>query len=160
MGICPCHQNFPVKYPCTETIQQNIPILNSIFRKSSYVKSNLYNNNNNNNNNTQKLEFFSHYSIFIKSSFSLKLDFLKIEFKKKKGILLNSFRTLAFCYIFWTKWANAHFDPGQCLVKIDSHYHFLCIILKFCCEIKDLVGYKSIFYLESKGFILFIYTIY
>ena len=43
---------------------------NTIFRKSSYVKSNFKKKNNNNNNNTRKFEFFL-----------LKLDFLKISFK-------------------------------------------------------------------------------
>ena len=42
---------------------------NTIFRKSSYVKSNLKKKKNNNNN-TRKFEFFL-----------LKLDFLKISFK-------------------------------------------------------------------------------
>ena len=40
--------------------------------------------------------------------FILKLNFLKIEFQNK-GILLNSFRIWAFCYIFWTKEANIHY---------------------------------------------------
>ena len=42
---------------------------NTIFRKSSYMKTNLKKKNNNNN--TRKFEFF----------FLLKLDFLKISFK-------------------------------------------------------------------------------
>ena len=37
----PFCQNFLAKCPCFKTIQQNVPILNLIFRKSSYVKSNL-----------------------------------------------------------------------------------------------------------------------
>jgi len=32
----------------------------------------------------------------------LKLDFLKIEFQNK-GILLDSFKTRVFCYLFWAK---------------------------------------------------------
>jgi len=36
------------------------------------------------------------------------LDFLKIEFQNR-GILLDSFITEAFYYIFWMKGANAHF---------------------------------------------------
>ena len=51
---------------------------------------------------------FPNNSIFIKSSFTLKLDFLKIEFQSK-GILLDSFRIEAFCYIFWAEGENAHF---------------------------------------------------
>ena len=43
--------------------------------------------------------------IFIKSSFTLKLEFLKIEFQNR-GILLDSFRTEAFYYIFYTKGAK------------------------------------------------------
>ena len=29
------------------------------------------------------------------------------------GILLNSFKTGVFCYIFWAKEANAHFGPNS-----------------------------------------------
>ena len=36
------------------------------------------------------------------------LNFHQIKFKKS-GILLDSFRTEVFCYIFWVKGANAHF---------------------------------------------------
>ena len=36
------------------------------------------------------------------------LDFHQIEFQNR-SILLDNFRTEAFCYIFWTKGANAHF---------------------------------------------------
>ena len=36
------------------------------------------------------------------------LDFLKIEFQNR-GILLDSFITGAFYYIFWAKGANVHF---------------------------------------------------
>ena len=37
-------------------------------------------------------------------------DFLKIKFQNK-GILLDSLKIGAFCYIFWAKGANAHFGP-------------------------------------------------
>ena len=47
---------------------------------------------------------------FHQIEFSLKLDFLKIEFQNK-DILLDSFRIWAFCNIFWVKWANARFGP-------------------------------------------------
>ena len=53
---------------------------------------------------------FSRNSIFPKSSFSLKLDFLKIEFKNK-GISLNSFRQGAFYYKVSTKGVFCHFGP-------------------------------------------------
>ena len=45
---------------------------------------------------------FPNNSIFIKSSFTLKLDFLKIKFKNR-SILLDSFIIEIFCYIFWKK---------------------------------------------------------
>ena len=67
---------------------------NSIFRKSSYVKSNLKKKKN------MELEFHV--------KFLTLLNFHQIKFKKS-GILLDSFRTEVFCYIFWVKGANAHF---------------------------------------------------
>jgi len=36
--------------------------------------------------------------------------------------LLDSFKTVTFCYIFWAKWANAHFGP---LIR---KYHILTVI--------------------------------
>ena len=62
---------------------------NSNFRKSSYRQKNFLKKN------YMELEFhvtFASNSIFIKSSFSWKLDFLKIEFQNM-DILLDSFRT-------------------------------------------------------------------
>ena len=56
-------------------------------------------------------EHFANNSIFIKLSFSLKLNFFKIKFQNR-GILLNSFGTGAFCYLFWAKGTNAHFGPN------------------------------------------------
>ena len=62
----------------------------------------------------KKMELEFHVKFFILLDFRqiefflLKLDFLKIEFQNK-GILLDRFRIWAFCYIFWTKKANAHF---------------------------------------------------
>jgi len=41
--------------------------------------------------------------------------------KKKKlwnSILLDSFRTWAFCNIFWAKWTNAHFDLDTNVVVV------------------------------------------
>ena len=46
---------------------------------------------------------------FHQIEFSLKLDFLKIEFQNR-DILLDNFRTGTFCYIFWAKGANGHFS--------------------------------------------------
>ena len=65
---------------------------------------------------------FSHYLIFIKLSFLLKLNFLKIKFQNM-DILLDNFRIRAFCYIFWTKWANAHFglfNIYNCHIKVST----------------------------------------
>ena len=47
------------------------------------------------------------------------LDFSQIEFQNK-GILLYSFKTLTFCYIFWTKWANTHFGRGINIIEVDD----------------------------------------
>ena len=33
------------------------------------------------------------------------------------GILLDSCRTWAFCYLFWAKWANAHFGQGNQMIN-------------------------------------------
>ena len=47
---------------------------------------------------TINAECIASNSIFIKSNFSLKLDFLK-----------SNFKTRTFCYLFWAKETNAHF---------------------------------------------------
>ena len=76
-----------------------------IFRKSSYRQSN---NNNNKTWNLSSMLVFSRNSIFAKSSFSLKLDFLKIKFQNR-GIFLNSFRQKVFYWKVSTKGVFCHF---------------------------------------------------
>ena len=85
--------NYLTKYPYFETQFSKNWVLhwNSIFRKSSFRQSNL--------NiyiyiyiyilwNSSSMWIFPNNSIFIKSSFTLKLDFLKIE-SQNEGILLH-----------------------------------------------------------------------
>ena len=95
----PIFWNYLVKCPCFKLdflkIEFQLSIKNSIFRKSSYVKSNLKKKK-------MELEFHVKFLTF--------LDFHQIEFQNR-DILLDSFKIRAFCYIFWAKWASAHFGP-------------------------------------------------
>ena len=63
--------------------------------------------------------------------------FIETRFSKNKGILLDSFKIRAFCYIFWAKWA---FDLQSCNIDCKSKYNYNhSIIVKFnnskCCSI-------------------------
>ena len=69
---------------------------NSTLKKSSYVKSNL------------KKKKKKKNGTRVSCKILTLLDFHPIEFQNKV-ILLDNFRTWAFCYIFWAKKANAHF---------------------------------------------------
>ena len=53
---------------------------------------------------------FRSNSIVQKSSFTLKLNFLKIKFQNK-GISLNSFRKEAFCWRVCEQGEKPHFSP-------------------------------------------------
>ena len=71
-----------------------------------------------------ELEFhvtFCKNLIFIKLSFSLKLNFLKINFQNK-SILLDNFRICTFCYLFWMKGVNAHI--GLYIYGLSSSYNW------------------------------------
>ena len=95
--------------PFAETFQQNahclklfrdmknrVSMKNSIGQKSSYRQSNFKEKKNSNN------------SIFGKSSFTLKLDFLKMEFQNR-SIFLNSFKHGAFCWKVSAEGVFCHF---------------------------------------------------
>ena len=72
------------------------------------------------------LSLITPYSIFYKSSFTLKLDFKKIELQKR-GISLINLGKGAKCCIFCAKMAFAHFGPiGICF------WCFYCQDLFFC----------------------------
>ena len=58
------------------------------------------------------LSLITSYSIFYKSSFTLKLNFEKIELQKR-GISLISLEKIAECCIFYAKRAFAHFAHSK-----------------------------------------------
>ena len=58
------------------------------------------------------LSLITPYSIFYKSSFTLKLNFEKIELQKR-GISLISLEKIAECCIFYAKRAFAHFAHSK-----------------------------------------------
>ena len=81
--------NYLAKYSCFKTwFSKNQVIRNQTKKKKLWNSSSMW--------------IFPNNSIFIKSSFTLKLDFLKIKIKNR-SILLDSFRIEIFCYIFWKK---------------------------------------------------------
>jgi len=67
---------------------------------------------------------FRYNSIVQKSSFTLKLDFLKIKFQNK-GIFLNSLRYKAFCWKVCEKGVKSHFGHK----KADTRFHQVKLIL-------------------------------
>ena len=68
----------------------------------------------------------------------MKLNFLKIEFQNM-SILLNSFRTWTFCYIFWVKGANVHFG-----LSIEDFLDFRRYHITLIC-----VSFRSIYFVSS-----------
>ena len=122
MGIYPFQPNFLAKCLMSETIQGYALVLNSIWRKSSYRQSNLKKKIAWN---SSSMQVFSSNSIFAKSIFSLKLDFLKIKFQNR-SISLNSFKYGAFCWKVWLKGVKPNFGPKTCHVL---HYTILKALL-------------------------------
>ena len=129
IGFYSFQPNFPTKLNaiCLKLFR-NMPLFwYLIFRKSSCLKKPAWNSSS-----MQVFLLFYYFlsliaynSIFAKSIFSLKLDFLKIKFQNR-SISLNSFKYGAFCWKVWLKGVKPNFGPKTCHVL---HYTILKALL-------------------------------
>ena len=128
-GICPCFKLdfLKIEFQWKTRFAKNRFIGNQTLKKKSW--------------NSSFMQDFSN-SIFGKSSFSLKLDFLKIEFQNK-GISLNSFKHEAFCWKFSAKGVFCHFglnNTKSSLIKKKKNLWKACKEFALHCNPINVIG--------------------